>query len=185
MDFILDASCAINLVNGDVFEIIVDLENASVLLGPIVLSECISVKSSISSALCSGKIKLLDDNAVETTTYLSILRKYNLGPGEVECIAFGKVRSGKVCMDDKLARSAAIREIGQERVSGSLGLLRHTVGLGRLNVDTAFDAYSRMIARGGFLPNLSENQFAAYLLTDLSLDNNAREIRAQGSSIEY
>ncbi|HVA41371.1 MAG TPA: hypothetical protein VNF49_11950, partial [Candidatus Binataceae bacterium] len=86
--------------------------------------------------------------------------RYELGAGETECLAFASVQPLLVCCDDRRARSMITRELGQGRVTGSLGLLVRAVELVALTSDQASAAYELMRKRGGFLPDVPAATFS-------------------------
>jgi predicted nucleic acid-binding protein len=62
--------------------------------------------------------------------------------------------------DDKKARNAATIELGEARVTGSLGLLRSAVISRLISPEEAFSSYRKMIDGGGFLPRVDQNFFS-------------------------
>lgn len=165
MSHILDASCLINLCHGAVLDIVLRTPKISGCVGPLVVGECASIKTSIDDAISAGLIVLLSDEEVDSEDFFRLLEAYNLGPGETECILFAKIGSDHVCMDDRKARQVAGKEIGKERVTGSLGLLRMAVNENQINNDEAYEAYSKMLTGGAFLPHFSKEGFRSHVLT--------------------
>ena len=51
------------------------------------------------------------------------------------------------------------QELGEGRVTGSLGLMKDAVAIGRLSVAEVMAAYERMKAAGAFLPNVDQAFF--------------------------
>jgi predicted nucleic acid-binding protein len=74
-----------------------------------------------------------------------------------ECAAVIEVMS--VCSDDAKARKSAQNELGENRVAGTLFLLRECVKNGVLTSESALVAYEQMRAKGAFLPDLPEDYF--------------------------
>jgi len=92
---------------------------------------------------------------------LQFAEKYALGDGETECLAFASIRPFDICCDDGRARAAVNAEIGELRLTGSLGLLREAIGVKLLDQEGAFAAYELMKQLGGFLPNMQREFFTA------------------------
>lgn len=159
MDYILDASCLINLVNGNVLHRVADIPMTSFAVGPVVMRECITIRKIIESIVESRRILLLDDSDMRADLFISILERYNLGPGETECIVSAKKFEFAICTDDKKARAVAGLEIGRERVSGSLGLLKAAVGAEVFSAENAYQSYVKMVGRGAFLPSVKLSYF--------------------------
>jgi predicted nucleic acid-binding protein len=63
------------------------------------------------------------------------------------------------CTDDKKARTVAKSIVGADRVIGSIGLLKQAVTCGLLSPDEAYMAYKKMVAAGGFLPEIQLDYF--------------------------
>jgi hypothetical protein len=64
-----------------------------------------------------------------------------------------------LCCDDEKARRVGMELAGEERVIGSLRLLKWIVAEDICTCDDAFVYYERMKAAGGFLPELSREWF--------------------------
>ena len=56
--------------------------------------------------------------------------------------------------DDRLARRAIIKELGIQKLTGSIGLLMNLVEIDVITKQEAQFAYENMIECGGFLPSL-------------------------------
>lgn len=159
MIVVLDASTLINLANGEVFAKIVSLPGRSFQVSAVVLRESRTVARAIRAAVKRGDIALVDDDAIDALDFENALADWGLGPGETECILAAKALGSSVACDDGAARALIEREIGAERRTGTVGLLRDAVSEGLLTPEAAFDAYGRMKSLGGFLPRLSLADF--------------------------
>lgn len=91
--------------------------------------------------------------------FSDVLKLYDLGLGETECIALAEQQDLCVCTDDKAARRAAIKHLGESRVLGSLALTRACVCHRLLTAGDAFMAYETMKACGAFLPVIPSDYF--------------------------
>jgi len=157
-----DASALINLIKGEAFELILALPGFEFLVGPSVLEECVdgdSVVDMLKKAIDDGKVNVLDDSQIGADLFLSLLQRYNLGLGETECLTFAVNSEVVICSDDLKARQIAASIIGDDRVTGSLGLLRDAVRTGITTALIAWEAYERMKQEGAFLPDISRNFF--------------------------
>jgi predicted nucleic acid-binding protein len=141
---------------------VLDLPGKTWFIGPLVLGECEqdgAIPAELQRTIDNKKIALLDDSNISGTTFLHFLQVYDLGEGETECLAFGKTSDFVVCCDDRRARRMIAQELGEHRVTGSLGLMQETVKRGMLSVAEAMAAYHRMKAAGAFLPNVEPDFF--------------------------
>lgn len=162
MIVLFDASALINLIKGEAFELILALPEIEFLVGPLVLEECVSgdsVVDMLKKAIDSGNVGVLDDSQIGADLFFSLLERYRLGLGETECLTFAVNSEVVICSDDLKARQIAGRMIGDDRVTGSLGLLRDAVRASITTSLIAWDAYERMKQEGGFLPEISRSFF--------------------------
>jgi predicted nucleic acid-binding protein len=151
---IFDASSLFNLHNGELFPVLVMLPRVDILFGPQVRQECRSIASSLDQLLLDGAAKLLDDDDLAFGRFAELAIRYELGPGETECLVFAESLGCTVCCDDGRARKMISREIGDDRLTGTIGLIQMACAHGILSDAQARSAHSLMIARGGFLPSL-------------------------------
>ena len=152
---IFDASSLLNLANGDVLETVLSLPNVIPRVGPQARGECASIEARLDALIAARKFFLLDDENMPAALFVSLLERYGLGAGETECLTFALQTDDIVCCDDRHARSMIARELGQERVIGTLALLVQNIREELLTVENALAAYQQMRSRGGFLPDLS------------------------------
>jgi predicted nucleic acid-binding protein len=130
------------------------------LIGAFVRGECDDYIPPLGSDLIArGVLRLVDDPwVVDAVALLS--RTHRLGIGELECLAYASRDATLiVCCDDGRARRVIAAQIGQERVVGSIGLLRRCVRNGVLLPAIAQQSYEQMRQAGAYLPVLSATFF--------------------------
>lgn len=154
MIVVLDASTLINLDNGEAFAQVLSIPGRSFQVSAEVLRESRTVAVAIKTAVQQGQIALVDDNAIDAAEYEDAIAEWQLGPGETECILAAKSLECSVACDDGAARKVIRREIGVERLTGTVGLLRDAIAAGLMTAEAAFESYQQMKRRGGFLPDL-------------------------------
>lgn len=155
MIVVLDASTLINLANGEVFATVISLPDHTFQVSAVVLRESRTVARAIRAAVKRGDIELVNDDAIDAGDFENALADWGLGPGETECILAAKVSGSSVACDDGAARLVIEREIGAERRTGTVGLLREAITAGLITPEAAFEAYKQMKSRGGYLPRLA------------------------------
>lgn len=163
---LFDASTTINLQNGGVLGKIIDQGDRAWAIGPVCLEECCRDDESAGEALrrliAEKRLVQLDDSILSAERFSAILEEYGLGEGESECLAFAELDKDMVVLcDDKRARAVLSRQIGAVRVSGSLGVLKRAVIAGAIDAEFAMDAYTKMRAAGGFLPEIPDTFFTS------------------------
>ena len=161
MNVILDACSIINLHNGGVLRCVCCIPHFHVQVGPIVGGECSEdCALAIASLHTDGDLEYLEDNEIEVDDFLSFVDQNRLGDGESECILLANLHSqSSICCDDRRGRLKATEILGEERVLGSLRLMRIAVQNGLLESAEAFAAYELMRAAGGFLPTVGIGYF--------------------------
>lgn len=159
MTFVLDASTLINLANGEVLAAVLATTNTRFLISSAVRRESKSIAHAVDAAVASGQLGLVDDNLIPVSLFQRMQTALKLGEGETEClIAAASLNCGLAC-DDGAAREAAAKDLGPDRVIGSLRLLQMACRAGTLSASQAENGYRLMIARGGFLPPLPKGYF--------------------------
>lgn len=123
------------------------------------MGECGDLRAVLEEWVGNGVLTMLPDNALGSEEFADVLNSYGLGLGETECMALAKRQNLCVCTDDKAARRAAAEHLGEERVLGSLRLLRECVCHGLLSLQQAYAAYEAMKDQGAFLPPVSASYF--------------------------
>jgi predicted nucleic acid-binding protein len=156
-----DACCAINLIKGDAIELVSGLSNIKLCMQGLVEDEIGENFPLISSLADRGKLALISGDKILASEVGSVASRYNIGLGESECIVIGKKFDWDVASDDRKARSAAHRELGKDRVTGSIGLLKNAITDRLVTQKEAFEIYKKMVTGGGFLPRLQLHDFMA------------------------
>ena len=162
MRILFDASALINLTNGRILDTVLTLPGRTWFVGPIVLRECEeqgAIPSQLQQSLHNNLVSVLDESTIAASVFLTFIRVYGLGDGETECLTFGAASDFIICCDDRKARKAIRHELGDDRITGSLGLLKDLVREGLMTINEALESYSRMIAAGAFLPKISDDFF--------------------------
>jgi predicted nucleic acid-binding protein len=156
----LDACSIINLSNASALEIVLGMPERAFIVSPMVAGECHAecvVEVVRLTATCN--ITLAQEQDIDAALFLELLDNHELGQGETECIAICFAGHHSICCDDRKARAVATDLLGEERVMGSLRLLKWAVEAGRITSDAAYSAYRAMIDAGGFLPTLAPDWF--------------------------
>lgn len=159
MIVVLDASTLINLANGETLGAILSLPGRRFLVSGAVRDESRSIATAIKEAVASGKLELVDDALITLRAFTEAKRALQLGDGETECILAAEQIGCSIACDDRAARDASIARLGQARLTGSIGLLRLARQEGLLTRAAAFASYELMRQRGGYLPNVAEQDF--------------------------
>jgi predicted nucleic acid-binding protein len=155
---ILDSSALINWSNGRVLEPMLRLPGWTFAVCPQVIIECDGQAEELKWASANGLARL-DDDSVPASLFLELLNEFRLGLGETECLAFAIHEGYSICCDDRKAREVCRLKVGEQRVIGSLGLLRMCVEKRILTREDATTAYELMKSKGGFLPQLLTGYF--------------------------
>ena len=92
-----------------------------------------------------GLFELVSGDKILASEVGTIEDRYNIGLGESECIVIGKKYDCMIASDDNKARNAAAIELGEARVTGSLGLFRSSVISRLISHAEAFSSYRRMM----------------------------------------
>ena len=121
----------------------------------MVQAECKTIASVLDVFILDGRITVLNDEMLPASLFLSLLERYQLGEGETECLAFACQGDDIVCCDDRRARAMITRELGEGRVTGTLGILIRMIHHGLIESQSAIAAYEQMRRQGGFLPEVS------------------------------
>lgn len=161
MNVVMDACSVINLQNGGALAAVCSIAGLKVQIGPIVGGECSEGCAAVIATLHdSGLLEYLTDTPLDADEFLEFVGEHRLGDGEAECIMLAALDDeAKVCCDDMRGRKKAQAILGDERLVGSIGLLRDAVTCGLLSAAQAYLAYMQMRDAGGFLPDISEDYF--------------------------
>jgi predicted nucleic acid-binding protein len=152
----IDACSLINLEKGGVLDVVLKLEGHEFFVDGFVDEES---GTFLKPYYERGLLTKLSDEQVPASIFSTMLSRYDLGYGETECIVFATMDKICVCSDDLKARKAAKLELGDDRVIGTLFLLRECVKCKVLTPDAARGAYELMRAKGAFLPDLQDSYF--------------------------
>nr|WP_288851630.1 hypothetical protein [uncultured Acidovorax sp.] len=159
MTLILDASTLLNLANGEVLSKVLRLPGTSFQVSGVVRDESRTVAQAIDAAVAAGRLALVDDKLISVSRFLRAKAEWQLDNGETECILAASELGSSVACDDKAARKVIVKVLGEDRLAGSIGLLREGVKAGLLTQAEAFAAYCLMRERGGFLPAINAADF--------------------------
>jgi predicted nucleic acid-binding protein len=161
VDIIVDASSVINLDNASALDLVAGLEERLFWFSPLVIGECEpACAAEILRLEQQGKFKFVDPDDISAEVFLQLLEAHDLGEGETECLALCLAHPYVLCCDDQKARTIGMKLLGQERVIGSLRLMRWCVIDGLASADAAFELYEKMKRAGGFLPALEQRWFS-------------------------
>ena len=161
MNVVMDACSVINLQNGGVLEIVCSLVAINVQIGPIAGGECSEELAETLAVLHdAGLIQYLTDTPLDADMFLKFVDEHRLGDGEAECIMLADLDAETmVCCDDMRGRRKAQAILGEERIVGSIGLLKRAVAHDLISGPQAFASYELMKAAGGFLPDFDNEYF--------------------------
>jgi predicted nucleic acid-binding protein len=166
VNLILDACSIINLTNGNVFTLILNLSTYFFFVGPQTIGECNeTIRQTILECASAGKITILQDENISSALFLELIDLHRLGDGETECLTFGKLFGYGICSDDRKARRVASDLIGADGVTGSLGLLKLAVDQELITAQRAFEAFQQMKLLGAFFPDIKREFFESNLGT--------------------
>lgn len=161
MNLVCDACSTINLRNGNMLERVLDLTSSGFVfhMGTIVIGECGDLAGYLAEQARKGRLVILQGKTISPTQFAAMLNRYELGIGETECIVHAEQLSLVVCTDDRPARAAAVTQLGQGRVVGSLRLMRECVCSGSISSHEAYVGYELMKSKGAFLPDVPSSYF--------------------------
>jgi predicted nucleic acid-binding protein len=158
VNYIVDACALINMANGGILRVVLAIPGNSYFIGPMVRDESGAIEPDIEHAIQIGRLQVRDTKKVPGSLYVGLLTKHGLGEGETECIAIARTGDYVVASDDRRARIAVVEELGKERLTGSIGLLRLAITRGLIDRADAYKAYQLMQTTGSFLPDWTIDQ---------------------------
>jgi predicted nucleic acid-binding protein len=161
-DLTIDACAVMNLVNGGEAEHWLARIHSRPHVTPVVEGECTGKTQTEKAfhALLEAELLERSDAQVSADALTSFITEHDLGAGESEAI-LSCIESGRhLWSDDKRARTVGTTILGEARVAGTLRVMKSLVQLEDLTADSAFQAYGRMRAAGGFLPNRAAAWFS-------------------------
>ena len=160
MNVVVDACSVINLTNVGALQHALSLTACRLAVGPLVIAECHGEAAAhVAAAEADGLLDYVNDDDIPAERYLELLDEHELGEGETECIAVAELEGFTVCCDDRRARRVAQGLLGQDRVIGSLRLLKWCVEEEILTCEEADDLSAQMRAAGGLLPAMGHEFF--------------------------
>jgi len=160
MNIVLDASSVINLHNVAALDAACHLARCRFWLTPLVVGECqASCAAKLLELKAVDAVGFVDDTTVPTELFLRLLATYQLGEGETEAISVCEVLGYDLCCDDRAARRLAKAILGEERVIGSIRVLRWCVEEAFLDCTVAFSLFEGIRMAGGFLPRVARPFF--------------------------
>jgi predicted nucleic acid-binding protein len=162
VDIVLDSSAIINLVNGGCIDKVLSIGEHNYFVGDLITDHEIlnPIQKVVLETLIETGLLTLLDARIPLSRVIELQNKHSLGLGETECIAICVATGYSICTDDSKARNCSKKEIGENKVIGSLYLLREAVRAGTLSCPEALKIYVRMKVKGGFLPSgLTDNYF--------------------------
>jgi predicted nucleic acid-binding protein len=160
VNIVLDACAIINLVNGSVFDTVLNLKGYGYFVGSQTSGECGELTDIVlQQAIQTGRVTVINDDEISALNFLTLLQQYGLGDGETESLTFSQSLGYMICTDDRRARLVSAELLGSDRVIGSLGLLKRAVQQQLLTASEAFGAYQKMKTAGGFLPEVNLSFF--------------------------
>lgn len=162
MNIVFDACSIINLLKADVLQKTLTIPDDNFYIGELLLHQELLIevqKIKVETFVVSNKIKILE-STFSLSEFNRIKSLYNLGVGESECIALCKKLHYSIATDDQAAREAAKKELGRERVIGSIGILYRLISHGISTIEEAYQSYLLMLKGGAFLPRLEIASFS-------------------------
>lgn len=161
MNVVMDACSVINLNNGGALETVCSIATIDVQIGPIAGGECSEgCASALAELHQAGLIQYLTDTPLDADAFLEFVEEHGLGDGEAECIMLADLDAETViCCDDMKGRKKAKSILGENRIIGSIGLLKWAVDDGLISVTQAHESYVLMKDAGGFLPDVDAHYF--------------------------
>lgn len=161
LDLALDASSVINLIKGGVAtKCLSCLENAAHIT-PSVQTESRGHTTTAVTMKClveSGLV-IAGDEIVTLDALNELMLASELGAGECETILYAQLTGRIVSCDDKRARNLVVELLGENRLVGTLKLMKMCVGDGAIGSAEAHNAYTEMKNQGAFLPDVPEEYF--------------------------
>lgn len=160
-NIVFDSCSLINLMNSDRLETALSIVGINYYLGPAVYKEVSKIqtqKETVDFLIASGKL-LNWPNNINISLISRLYNDYGLGDGETESIAICIETGFSICCDDKKARTASQTEITDDRLMGSLRLLKLAVIENIIKCTDAQVSYIEMLFKGGFLPKNVDNDY--------------------------
>ena len=158
MKYVIDASTLINFYKASILCEIFEIDE-EYLIGEIVLHECGEIISCHLAAK-NDRWQKIDQTQISGSQFFELNVSRRLGICESECISYCLTSpKSALVSDDKKARKVGVELLGDERITGTIGLLQKLVLTGRLSAIEAQMAYMKMKDSGSFLPKLDDEHF--------------------------
>jgi len=151
MQIYLDTCTLLNLINGEVLQHVLAFQDATFFVSREVERESESERELIRFLVNEGLLEFADDALISFDLLNDKRVEWGLGIGECETILVAAQSNGIVACDDSKARNRIEIELGNNRLTGSLGFLQKLVYDSVLSQEDAYNAYLRMRANDGFL----------------------------------
>ena len=161
MNVVLDACSIINLINGNLLQKVILLPSYKYFIGELLFEqELLNNIQKIKIQACIDNKNIMLLNSIITLSEFNTLKSlYDLGLGETECIALCKRFDYHISTDDLKARYSAEKELGKEKVIGSLYFLKKLKETGITSTEESYKSYLSMKKAGGFLPKIDQSFF--------------------------
>ena len=155
MQYVVDASTVINLVNVNALRLLRNLSGHRFWITHAVFAECrVSCGLDLVAEILTDGLSVVEDTSIDAPRFLELLDTHSLGEGETESIVACEGLSWRLCCDDKKARKLGQDLLGADQVTGSIGILRMMVIESLISRETGMSMYKEMKTQGGFLPNI-------------------------------
>ena len=159
---VVDTCSLLNWVSGGAFDAIVSLPFTLYVVGPLVEAESTTIVQFLAQYFASGTLVRLLNEDLDAAVFLGLIDTYGLGEGETECLAHALASNDLiVCSDDRKARSAVVACLGQQRLTGTIGLLLRCFKSGIFCAGEVQVAHQKMVDAGAFLPPLDARDLGA------------------------
>lgn len=160
-ELIVDACGVINLIAGGIAQSCLEPIDPTAQVTPATEGECQGKQYTARVLRLLIEAALLELSEIEITAddLTSFMTEHQLGAGESEAILTCRAVQKHFWCDDRKARNVARGLLGEDAVTGTIGILRELVSLGEIAADEAFGAYAAMRAAGAFLPVLEQADF--------------------------
>lgn len=162
-ELIIDACALINLILGEAAEECLCSVDPKVQVTPAIAKECHGRTHTAEALRALLSSDLLEPCDVEITSdaLIDFMAAHGLGAGESEAILACAQVERYLWSDDRRARRVAAETLGEDRVTGTIGVLQSLCILGDLGPEAAYTAYCAMRAAGSFLPAMELADFPA------------------------
>jgi len=160
-DLIIDACALVNLILGETAEECLRLIDPKVQVTPAIDKEChgrTQTAEALRALLASDLLETCNAE-ISSDALVEFMTVHRLGAGESEAILACAQIERHLWSDDRRARRVAAETLGDDRVTGTIGILLRLCGLGDVTPEAAYSAYCAMRAAGGFLPVIELEAF--------------------------